>query len=111
VIPAGMSFRQALRAGYLGKLQDRRYLDWVKGLPCCACHAPADDPHHLWSRGYNAHGSRSPDYWAIPLCRTCHDALHRDVNGWEERHGAQIEHVALTLLQAVAEGKLVVSSW
>lgn len=106
MIPPSMSFRQALKAGYLGKLHDRAYLDWVKGLNCCACAAPADDPHHMWSRGYNAHGSRSPDYFSIPLCRACHDDLHRDVNGWEDRNGQQIEHVALTLLQAIAEGKL-----
>ncbi|CAB4197129.1 Protein of unknown function DUF968 [uncultured Caudovirales phage] len=107
LFPANMSYAQALRSGHLGKIEDRRYLDWVKTLPCCSCHAPADDPHHMWSRGYNGHGSRSPDYFAIPLCRACHDGLHRDVNAWESLHGPQIEHVALTLLRAICEEKLV----
>lgn len=108
--PMHMSFARALRTGHLGKIEDRRYLDWVKRLPCSACDAPADDPHHLWGRGYNSHGSRAPDYFSIPLCRTCHDQLHRDVAAWESQHGTQIEHVALTLLMAIVEGVLVTST-
>lgn len=105
-IPPYMTFAKALRTGLVGRIEDRKYLDWVKTLPCCGCHAPADDPHHMHSRGYKGMGTKVPDYWTIPLCRTCHDNLHRNVDSWEETNGEQIEHVALTMLRALYEGKL-----
>lgn len=105
-IPPYMTFAKALRTGLVGRIEDRKYMDWVKTLPCCGCEAPADDPHHLYSRGYKGMGTKVPDYWVIPLCRQCHDNLHRDVERWEDNNGDQIEHIALTLLRALYEGKL-----
>lgn len=105
-IPPYLSFAKALRTGLVGRIEDRKYLDWVKTLPCCGCDAQADDPHHLYSRGFKGMGTKVPDYWTIPLCRPCHDNLHRDVDRWEDVNGDQIEHVALTLLRALYEGKL-----
>ena len=37
IIPPGLSFEQALRAGYTGKILCRPYLDWLKTLPCFRC--------------------------------------------------------------------------
>lgn len=105
-IPPHMTFAQALRLGYTGRIEDRSYMDWVKSLRCCACHAPADDPHHPHGAGFKGMGTKVPDYWVIPLCRNCHDALHHDVKAWEEVNGTQYEHAALTLLQAVYEGRM-----
>lgn len=106
IIPPYLSFAKALRTGLVGRIEDRKYLDWVKTLPCCGCDAPADDPHHLHGRGFKGMATKTPDYFTIPLCRTCHDNLHRDVTRWEDTNGDQIEHVALTLLRALYEGKL-----
>lgn len=50
---------------------DEEYLAWVRTQPCAVCKAPADDPHHLQSRG--AGGS---DYTALPMCRGHHRELH-----------------------------------
>lgn len=51
----------------------RAYLDWIRSLPCCACHAPPpSDPHHYGPRV----GRKASDYRAVPLCRPCHDAFH-----------------------------------
>lgn len=103
-IPPGMSFRSAMARGFVGRIENRRYLDWVKTLPCVSCEASADDPHHPHGVGFKGMGTKVPDYWAIPLCRNCHDALHHNTKGWEDIHGPQLEHSALTMLQAIHEG-------
>jgi len=105
-IPPYLPFRDAMSRGYVERIERRQYLNWVKGLRCCGCNAPADDPHHLYSRGFKGMGTKVPDFWTIPMCRPCHDELHHDVDAWEEKHGSQWEHIALTLLQAVREERL-----
>lgn len=106
IAPPWLTFREALRSGHLGRVEDRLYLDWVKTLNCCACNAPADDPHHVVVAGYKGMGSKTPDYWAIPLCRPHHDELHHDRRAWEDNYGTQWEHAAVTMLQAMMEGRL-----
>lgn len=105
-IPPYLSFREALARGYVERMESRAYMDWVKGLRCVACNAPADDPHHPHGAGFKGMGTKVPDWWVIPMCRPCHDELHHDVTAWEEKNGSQFEHVALTLLQAVREERL-----
>lgn len=105
-IPPHLSFEQALKRGYVGRMENRQYMDWVKSLPCCSCQRPADDPHHPTSVGLRGGGTKVPDQLAIPLCRNCHDNLHHDPKGWEEVNGEQIYHSALTLLRAFYEGRL-----
>lgn len=105
-IPFGMTFPRALALGYTGRIEDRAYMDWVKTLPCVSCERPADDPHHPTGIGMKGMGSKVPDYFVIPLCRNCHDALHHNVSGWEEVNGEQIWHAAMTLLQAIYEGRM-----
>lgn len=104
--PAYLTFEQALSAGFLGRIENRAYMDWVKTLPCSGCGDLSDDPHHIYSRGFKGMGTKVPDYLTMPLCRICHDDLHRGVSNWEERHGEQIKHVTMTLLRAIHEGKL-----
>lgn len=99
IVPSWLTFRDALRAGHLGRIEDRSYLDWVKKLECCVCNAPADDPHHIVVVGYKGMGSKTADYWAIPLCRPHHDELHHDKQKWEEEYGSQWEYAALTMLR------------
>lgn len=106
VIPSYMSFEQALMSGYVGRIEDRAYMNWVKTLSCCGCRAPADDPHHLYGGGFKGMGTKVPDYMTIPLCRVCHDELHRDVDAWEQRNGEQMRHIVMTLTQAIHEGRL-----
>lgn len=103
LIPPHLDFRQALKRGYVGRIENRKHLDWVKTLPCVACGVPADDPHHIVSVGFKGMGTKTPDYWAIPLCRTHHDELHHNVKAWEEQHGEQIEHALLTLTRRLWE--------
>ncbi|MGH7178850.1 MAG: DUF968 domain-containing protein [Tepidisphaeraceae bacterium] len=106
-LPPGMSFRTALQFGYAGRMTEERYTRWVKQLPCCGCGAPADDPHHPKLEGFAVAASKVPDFWCIPLCRPCHDALHRDVTAWERSYGEQWAHVVMTLTRALWCGILV----
>lgn len=107
VIPGYMSFEQALRKGFAGRMENERYTRWVKSLPCCACRVPADDPHHPYDVGFGGKATKVPDYWCIPLCREHHDELHHDVGAWESCYGSQLHHAFMTMTQAVHEGKLV----
>ena len=105
-IPPHLTFEQALKRGYVGRIEDREYMNWVKTLKCVSCQAPADDPHHPYGAGFKGMGTKVPDVWVIPVCRNCHDALHHNVEGWEDVNGQQIHHALMTLTQAFYEGKL-----
>lgn len=101
ILPPGITFEQALRAGYVGRIECRPYLDWLKTLPCDVCGTPApSDPSHV--NAFKGQGTKSPDLWAIPECRTCHEAYERGPGLSEER----IYRAGFYLLQAFVEGRL-----
>jgi hypothetical protein len=56
-----------------GKYKNKKYLTWIKTLPCLICGKPSD-PCHV-RRGYwgSGMGTKSHDYCAIPLCRDHHN--------------------------------------
>ena len=56
-----------------------KYLQFLKTLPCCACGAPMDDPHHIIGIGLGAMAMKASDIHAIPMCRKCHDAIHKQI--------------------------------
>lgn len=71
-----MTFEQALRAGYTGRIECRSYLDWLKTLPCdtCGAGAPSDPSHY---NGFKGMATKAPDLLSIPQCRPCHDQYER----------------------------------
>lgn len=73
------------------RAEDSKYTRWVKTRPCCGCGARSDDPHHIIGHGQGGMGTKAHDFFTIPLCRQCHDALHDDVAAWEAEHGSQVE--------------------
>jgi hypothetical protein len=104
IMPPGLSFKESLRSGYV-VLRSDKYMALVRQLPCCACDAPGpSDPHHPHGVGYRGTGTKSPDIWVIPLCRRCHEALHKDRVTWEDEHGSQFEFVALTFAHLWVKG-------
>lgn len=105
-IPNYLTFRQALKRGYAGRMEDGAYLGWVRTLPCVSCDSGGSDPHHPIDVGYKGGATKVPDYWCFPLCRNCHDALHHNPAGWEEVNGLQLEHAVVTMTQAIYEGRL-----
>ncbi len=73
------------------RAEDSKYTRWVKTRPCCGCGERSDDPHHIIGHGQGGMGTKAHDFFTIPLCRKCHDALHEDVAAWEAEHGSQVE--------------------
>jgi hypothetical protein len=103
-IPPYMTFQQAMSNGYVERMENDAYRRYVRQLPCSSCNAPADDPHHIYTTDFSkGMATKVPDYWCLPLCRHCHDELHRDVAKWEHLHGSQWMHALLTVTQAIHE--------
>ncbi|MGM7759377.1 DUF968 domain-containing protein [Yersinia enterocolitica] len=70
--------------------ENKKWLKWVKSQQCCGCGSSADDPHHIIGHGQGGMGTKAHDFFTIPLCRICHDALHADMHTWEAEHGSQV---------------------
>jgi hypothetical protein len=86
-----------------GAIRSRKYLDWVKTLDCCMCRAPDySDPHHITGKGQGGMGTKADDLYTMPLCRHCHDEMHKDPGLWAD----QWAYVAQTLREAVKQGVL-----
>jgi len=81
-----------------------KYTRWVKAQPCAGCGNPADDPHHIIDHGFGGTGTKPHDLFIIPLCRRCHDEVHKNTAAFEEHHGSQLEMVLQTLDRALALG-------
>ncbi|EBF1314434.1 DUF968 domain-containing protein [Salmonella enterica] len=98
-------------AGYMRKpkmirLEIPEYTRWVKRQPCCGCGNASDDPHHIIDHGFGGTGTKACDLLVIPLCRVCHDMLHKNVKAWEEQNGSQLLWLARTLARATGIGAI-----
>ncbi|EDC2523544.1 DUF968 domain-containing protein [Salmonella enterica] len=98
-------------AGYMRKpkmirLELPEYTRWVKRQPCCGCGNASDDPHHIIDHGFGGTGTKACDLLVIPLCRVCHDMLHKNVKAWEEQNGSQLLWLARTLARATGIGAI-----
>lgn len=105
IVPPGMPFESALMRGLLGRIEDPKYLKWVRTLPCVCCGSPGEVAHHPIDVGFKGMGSKVPDYWVIPMTDRCHQRLHQDVRAWEEDFGPQLKHSVLTLTRYMMENK------
>ena len=56
--------------------KNRTYLKFVRSLPCAHCRNPETEPHHIIGIGMGAMGDKADDIHSMPLCRSCHDAVH-----------------------------------
>lgn len=57
--------------------RSKKYLAFVRSLPCCFCAHPADDAHHIIGMfGLSGMGLTAPDSYAMSLCRPHHAAVH-----------------------------------
>lgn len=106
MIPYGMTFDAALRSGHVGRMERRAYLDWIKSFPCCVCQRFPVDPSHLNGHGFGGIGTKTPDWWAIPLCREHHSELERDQARFEELYKPQTYWALMFLTRAIYEGVL-----
>lgn len=101
--PASFMLRPKLK-----RLECEKYTRWVKSQPCACCGAPADDPHHVIGYGLGGMGTKTHDLFVIPLCRSHHDELHRDVTTWEAQYGSQMLLVVQTLNRALGIGAIII---
>jgi len=87
------------------RLKSKKYLNFVRTLPCVITGQYGVDAHHMIGHGQGGMGLKASDYFAFPLCRELHDELHR--HGWvlwEQEHGSQWSYVAQTLHHAIEQG-------
>ena len=103
IIPPGMPFCLALRAGYTGDIRLEPYLRWIRTLPCHRCHAssPSQASHPNF---YKSQKRKAPDPLALPECRECHSEYE---NAGKPDEQARLSRAALYLLMAIYEGRLV----
>jgi hypothetical protein len=77
-------------------VRSRRYLDWVRTLPCCWCGAtPSEASHHPKSGGGSV-GMKTCDLRTVPLCRQCHEHFHQrgalsGMNGLQTREWVETQ--------------------
>ncbi|MCE0490972.1 DUF968 domain-containing protein [Pantoea sp. Mb-10] len=83
---------------------NEKYTRWVKAQPCACCRKRADDPHHIIGHGQGGMGTKAHDLFVIPLCRTHHDELHRDMKAFEDKYGSQLELLVRFLDHSIAVG-------
>ncbi|WP_413734362.1 DUF968 domain-containing protein [Sodalis sp. RH21] len=83
---------------------NEQYTRWVKSQPCEGCGNPSDDPHHIIGYGQGGMGTKAHDLFVIPLCRRCHDELHRDMRTFEHGHDSQPAMLLRVLDKALAIG-------
>lgn len=84
----------------------KKYLEWVKTLPCCVCGGPADDPHHLIGIGnMGGMGMKAPDSLTMPVCRRDHDLIHSSPELWPQ----QWEWIVRTIEKATRAGAISIN--
>lgn len=50
--------------------RDKKYLAFIRTLPCCDCGLPGpSEAHHIFTGGM---ALKCSDYDTVPLCRGCH---------------------------------------
>lgn len=59
---------------FIPKVNDNKYLSWVRTLPCAFCGRPGpSEPHHIRNLdGPTGGGTRPSDHFALPACHGCH---------------------------------------
>jgi hypothetical protein len=89
------------------RYRNREHLRYVTSLPCLFCARTPSDAHHLRFTQPRALGRKVSDEFAVPLCRTHHDAAHqaRDEQAWWKSIGIDPVKVARKLWKETHEGK------
>ena len=114
IYPPNMTFWRAMRCGLITPARSPAYLAFVASLPCCVTGARPVTVHHLVGHGIRGAGAKTDDYLTIPLAPELHlpnypGGLHAiGHHAWEEKHGSQLEYAAMTMIEAIHRGVLVV---
>jgi hypothetical protein len=84
---------QSLRGRTIPK--DKKYIAWIKTLPCILTLNPLSEPHHIPLKGHASLGMKTDDRRAIPLSHELHQEYHQ--------HEIDYEKVIKTLNRIYAE--------
>lgn len=81
-------------------MNERRYIEKIKSMPCALCGAhPPSDAHHL--REGMGMAQRNSDYLTIPLCKDCHQGSHNGIHGeralWKVMKETELSLLAKTI--------------
>lgn len=86
------------------RVKSKKYLDFVRSMPCAITGKEQVEAHHLIGHGQGGMGLKSSDLLAFPLCPELHRELHdHGWKAWEELHGSQWKYVAKTLHDAMEQ--------
>lgn len=80
--------------------ENKKYLEFVRSLPCCFCGAPGE-PHHIIGVGMGKTGGKAYDIHTMPLSREIHELVHKAPDEWP-----QIKWLLETQEKAVKAGIL-----
>ena len=90
--------------------RSKKYLAFVRTLPCVVCGNPETQPHHVVGHGRSAMGTKCSDYETFPLCANHHTGAHGihtfGYAEWESVYGCQLAHVERTAKAATEQGVL-----
>jgi ERF superfamily len=87
--------------------RNKEHLRYVTSQPCLFCARKPSDAHHLRFTQPRALGRKVSDEFAVPLCRTHHDAAHAalDEQAWWKSIGIDPVKVARKLWKETLVGK------
>ncbi len=54
-----------------------KYLDYIRSQPCLCFAPPPSEPHHVKLLKGGGMALKPTDYHCIPVCRDCHENIHR----------------------------------
>ena len=69
-------------------VRNKKYIEWIRLLPCLICLKTPSDPHHVPLKGHSGKGTKTDDTRTIPLCHLHHVEYHnsgRDTFSTEHR--------------------------
>jgi hypothetical protein len=83
-------------------MRSKKYLAFVRTLPCCHCENPETVPHHIIAvDSMGRMGGKASDLSVMPMCVKYHSELHRDTKDWP-----QTRYILETLEEAYQQGIL-----
>ena len=72
------------------------YLDWVRCHPCVVCGCgPPSEPHHISFVDGTRMGGKPDDWYAVSMCRTCHNRMHNDALAPSTKHWLLVNNLRL----------------
>jgi hypothetical protein len=70
------------------------HLAWIRRQPCCVpeCGRHPSEAHHVRTAANSGTGIKPSAFFAVPLCRSHHDAYHRlGRHTFERDHGVDLD--------------------